>query len=219
MTSPQIRPRRRLGGDSESFADWYLSHRREVTWGLLAVVILVGGLWFYDRSRNLRQQNAERAYFQARQAAASGNVAQAIADLRKVTTRYEGTRAGTQAALFLAQGLYDQKKYKEGIAELKKVEAKAGDFAPSVHSLAAAGHEELQDFNAAAAEYRAASTKTKFPAEKAKFLALAARSLMAAGKPAEARTIWKELADDETGPMAAEARVRLGEVEAKPLKI
>jgi hypothetical protein len=40
---------------------------------------------------------------------------------------------------------------------------------------------------------------------------------MAAGKPAEAKAIWTELAADETGPMAAEARVRLGEITAKPM--
>jgi hypothetical protein len=40
---------------------------------------------------------------------------------------------------------------------------------------------------------------------------------MAAGKTDEAKAIWTELAKDETGPVAAEAKVRLGEVIAKPI--
>jgi hypothetical protein len=40
---------------------------------------------------------------------------------------------------------------------------------------------------------------------------------MAAGKTAEAKAIWTELAKDDTGPMASEAKVRLGEVSAKPM--
>ena len=35
----------------------------------------------------------------------------------------------------------------------------------------------------------------------------------------EAKAIWTELAKDEGSPMAAEARVRLGELEAEPMKI
>jgi hypothetical protein len=40
---------------------------------------------------------------------------------------------------------------------------------------------------------------------------------MAAGKADEAKAIWTELSKDDTGPMAAEAKVRLGEVSAKPM--
>jgi predicted negative regulator of RcsB-dependent stress response len=179
---------------------------------------MVGGLWFFQRSRALRQQNAEKAYFQARQAAVAGNLPLAVSDLKKVVTRYQGTRAGTQAVLFLAQALYDQKKHKEGIAELEKALGDApDDFIPSIHVMIAAGHEELKDFAAAAAAYKAASAATRFPAEKAQYLAAAGRAYMAGGKPAEAKAIWTELAADETGPMAAEARVRLGELSAKPM--
>jgi len=64
-----------------------------------------------------------------------------------------------------------------------------------------------------------AADVTRFPADKAEYRASAARSYAAAGKVAEAKAIWTDLAKDDTGPMAAEARVRLGELEAKPMKI
>jgi predicted negative regulator of RcsB-dependent stress response len=197
-----------------------MQNRREVTWAVVVIAILVGGIWFYERSQSIKAQRAETAYFQARQSAAGGNLTQAVADLQKVVTRYEGTRAGTQAAMSLAQALYDQKKFKEGIAVLKKAEAKApDDFKPSVYVLEAGGYEELKDLTAAAEQYKRAANATKFPAEKAEYLASAGRDYMAAGKTAEAKAIWTDLSKDETSPVAAEARVRLGELEAAPVKI
>ena len=44
----------------------------------------------------------------------------------------------------------------------------------------------------------------------------AARALASAGKAAEAAKIWEELAKDPTSFYAAEARVRIGELTAKP---
>jgi len=217
MTTPNVRPGIRYDSE-DSFSDWFVRNKTWVSWALLALAVGIAGLWFYQRSRALRQQNAEKAYFQARQSAAAGNLPLAASDLKKVATRYEGTRPGTQAALLLAQSLYDQKKHKEGIAELDKVLSSAPkDFVASIHALKANGYEELKDFVLAADGYKAAASATKFPAEKAQYQAAAARSYMSGGKPAEATAIWAELAVDETSPLAAEARVRLGEIAAKPM--
>ena len=219
MTTPNIPAKQRYGSSNESVGDWVLLHKRELTWAVLALAVIVAGLWFYGRSQSIKSQRAESAYFQARQSAAAGNLPLAVSDLKKVVARYEGTRAGTQAALSLAQTLYDQKKFKEGLDVLKKVEAKApSDFRPSIHLLEAAGYEELKDFVPAAEQYKLASMATGFPVDKAKYQAGAARDYMAAGKTDKAIAIWTELAKDDSSPEAAEARVRLGELTAKPMK-
>jgi predicted negative regulator of RcsB-dependent stress response len=219
MTQPPIAAKKRSGADEESITEWLMLHRREVTWGVVALAAIIGGFWFYQRSQSLKAQRAESAYFQARQSAAAGNLPLAVSDLQKVVTRYEGTSAGTQAALTLAQGQYDQKKFKEGLAVLKKAEDKApADFRASIHVLEAAGYEELKDFVAAAEQYKLAGNVTRFPVDKAEYQASAARDYMAAGKTAEAKAIWTALAKDETGPVASEAKVRLGELEAQPVK-
>jgi predicted negative regulator of RcsB-dependent stress response len=220
MTTPNIPPRPSYGSHDESVTDWLLLHKREVTWAVLALAVIVAGFWFYERSQAIRSQRAETAYLQARQSATAGNLPLAVSDLKKVVARYEGTRAGTQAAISLAQTLYEQKQFKEGLEVLKKVEAKApGDFRPSIHVLEAAGYEELKDFVAAAEQYNLAAKATPFPVDRAKYQASAARDYMAAGKTEEAKAIWTELAKDESRPEAAEARVRLGELTAKPMKI
>ncbi len=220
MTTPNIPARPRYGSSDDSVGDWMLLHKRELTWALVALAVIVGGFWFFERSQSIKAQRAETAYFQARQSASAGNIPLAISDLKKVVARYEGTRAGTQAALSLSQAMFDQKQYKEGIAVLKQVEAKApDDFRPSIHVLEAAGYEELKDFVAAAEQYTLAAKATEFPVDKIKYQAGAARDYMAAGKTEEAKAIWTELAKDETSPDGAEARVRLGELTAKPMKI
>ena len=217
MTNPSI-PTKRLGADEESFTEWFMLHKREVSWAIIALAIVVLSYWYYERSESLKAQRAETAYFQARQSAAAGNLPLAVSDLQKVATRYEGTRAGAQASMTLAQALYQQQKFKEGIAALKQAEAKApSDFRASIHVLEAAGYEELKDFVTAAAQYKLAAKETRFPDDKTQYQAAAARDYMAAGKTEEAKAIWTELAKDDTSPVAAEAKVRLGEIQAKPM--
>ena len=220
MTTPNTTSRSRYGANDESLSDWLLLHKRTVSWAILAVAAVVAVLWFMQRQRTIKAQRAESAYFQARRSAAAGNMPLAISDLQKVAARYEGTLAGTQASLSLAQALYDQKKFKEGIEALKKAESSASDdLKASVHVLEADGYEEMKNFDAAADQYKLAVQATRFPAEKTQYQAAAARAYMAAGKTAEAKAIWSELAKDDTSPEAAEAKVRLGEVTAQPVKI
>jgi predicted negative regulator of RcsB-dependent stress response len=216
MTAPNFSTRRR--DDQETFTEWFMLHKRGITWAAVAIVVIAGGIWFYERSQTLKAQHAEAALYQARQAAASGNLAKATSDLQKVVTRYEGTQGGAQASLALAQILYDQKKFKEGVDALKKAEDQVpDDFKASVHILEAAGYEELKNFDAAAQQYEEAAKVTRFPADKAEYQADAARNYTSAGKLDRAREIWTALAKDETNPLAAEAKVRLGELEAKPM--
>jgi hypothetical protein len=47
------------------------------------------------------------------------------------------------------------------------------------------------------------------------YLAEAARSFTAAGKKPEARAIWADLANRTDSPRAIEAKIRLGELDAK----
>ena len=220
MTTPNVPAGKRYGADEESLTEWLMLHKREVTWAVVALAIIIVSFWFYERSQSIKAQRAEAAYFQARQSAAAGNLPLAVSDLQKVVNRYEGTSAGTQAALTLAQTLYDQQKFKDGLAVLKKVEAKAPkDFRPSIHVLEAAGYEELKDLVVAAEQYKLAAQVTRFPVDKAEYQAEAARDYMAAGKADLAKAIWTALAKDEAGAVAAEARVRLGELEAKAVTI
>jgi predicted negative regulator of RcsB-dependent stress response len=202
---------------TESAAEWLVLHKQRVIIGLITIVVLFLGAWFYRSSSQRKASRAESAYFQARQAMMAGNAPLAVTDLRNVTTRYKGTAGGAQAALALAQILYDEGKYREGIAELDKVAGSSPkELTASIHVLRAVGREGLKQFDQAAAEYQAAAGVTRFPKDASTFRAAAARALMAGGKPDAARAIWAELAAEPEGSMVSEARVRLGELTAKP---
>jgi predicted negative regulator of RcsB-dependent stress response len=220
MTSPNVQPRKKFGADEESLTQWATVHGRQITWAVIALVVIGGGIWFYERSQAIKSQRAETAYFQARQAVEAGNLPLGISDLQKVVNRYEGTTAGTQAALTLAQAYYDQNKFKEGIAALKQAESKAPkEFGASIHVLEAAGYEGLKDLASAAEQFKLAANTTRFPNDKSEYLASAARDYQAAGKAAEAKAIWTELAKDQNPAVSGEARVRLGELTAKPMQV
>jgi tetratricopeptide (TPR) repeat protein len=220
MTTPNTEPRKKYGADEESISEWFNHHSRELTWGLIGLAVIVGGVWFYERSQSIKSRRAETAYFQARQAVEAGNLPLGVSDLQKVVTRYDGTAAGAQAALTLARALYDQGKFKEGIDALKKAEAKApSEFKASVHVLEAAGYEGLKDFAHAAEQFKLASDATQFPADKTEYLASAARDYQAAGNTKAAINIWQDLVKNEDPAVAGEARVRLGELTAKPMQV
>ena len=101
-----------------------LLHKSAVTWGLLALVAVVGGICSTAAPRRSRLRGRERL-FQARQAAATGTSTRSLRPA-KVVTRYEGTRAGTRQRCRWP-ALYEDKKFKEGIEALKKAESKAPD--------------------------------------------------------------------------------------------
>ena len=191
-------------------------HSKKIFAAAVAIAAIAGGAYLYNASEATKGVAAERAYYQAQQSVASGNIPLATTDLRKAAERYRGTPAGNQAALALAQMLYDQGKFAEGIAAAERVSPQSDAERASREALIAAGFEGQRKFAEAAARYRAAANASKLSSEKASLRAAEARALMAAGKSAEARAIWTELSEDPLSTLADEARIRLGELTAKP---
>ena len=218
MTLPH-RPRPASDNRLETISDWFELHSKAVTGGVIAVALVVGGVWFYTRSQNLKAERAERAFYSAQQSMVVGNMPLAESDLRKMITRYDGTPASRQATLTLAQLLYDQGKHQEGVTLLKgaipKLES-SEDFAASGHLMLATGYEQLRRFAEAAAEYQAAAKKARFDQDRQRYESLAANAYMLGGRKEDAKRIWTALGADSKGTVAGEARVRLGELVAAP---
>ena len=191
-------------------------HSKKILAGAVGLAAVAGGVYLYNASEATRGVAAERAYYLAQQSAASGNIPLATTDLKKAADRYEGTSAGNQAALALAQLLYDQGKFAEGVAAAERVSPATAAQRASKEALIAAGLEGQRKFAEAAARYRAAAGATTMASEKAALRANEARALTAAGRTDDARAIWAELSADPVGPLADEAKIRLGELTAKP---
>ncbi len=215
MTSPFASTEDR----TETMMDWFSLRSKQVSWVLLGLVILAAGGWFYTRSQNLKNERAETAYFTAQRSVVAGNLPLAESDLRKMVTRYSGTPGAMEASLVLAQVMYDQGKVQAGLDEVKKSEDKIGgskEFGSAVHVVIANGYEQLKKFGEAAKEYEAAAEVARFKADGERYRSLAAKAYLSGGDSAKAKAIWTELGADSKGTVAGEARVRLGEMTAKP---
>ena len=201
------------------FMDWFQINSRYIGIGAAVVAVAAAGYWFYLRSQQIKTVNAERSLMQAEQSLQSGNTALATSDLQRVVTRYKGTGAGTEAAMLLAQTNYSAGKYQDGIKVLQEVSGKAGGSEASLQSLIGDGNSQLGKPADAAKAYERAAEAAEFDTERAYYRAKAARSYATAGNVNDAKRIWSQLATDEKAQaVAAEARVRLAELTAKPAK-
>ncbi len=202
-------------GGLDSLAGWFKANQKliSIVLGGVAVVAIGGVVW--QKSADTKIENAERAFFAA-QTATAANPATASAELQKVATRYSGTSAGDRAALLSAQALMTQGKTPEAMKLLETLATNGGTerLGATLQTLMAAAYENLNKPSDAAKAYLAAAA-TSFGDARMQRQADAARAYMAAGNTTEALKLWKDLAKDEKGPLAAEAHVRMGELAVK----
>lgn len=197
----------------ENISTWLQLNMRPIAIGAAVVLIGAGAVYGYRVMDENKREQANKELYEATGPMQAGKLPEAEAALEKVSKQFAGTSSGSQAALLLAQVMFDQKKYAEGITKLEAFKASAGaDFSASVEALEAAGYEAQGKFDLAAEHYGKAAAAAKFPLDRASNQANQARSLTSAGKNAEAKKIWEELAKDESLPFAQEAQVRLGEI-------
>ena len=224
MTSPTATPETQATKSAEdhaqTFLDWTKVNSKALTAGAVVVLVAAGGFWFYQRSQQIQAANAQKALLNAKQSLSSGNVQLAQTDLQSVYARYGSTEAGVEAAMLLAQVSYDAGKPQDGITMLDKV---AGTNAGStvlgtIRNLEGDGYSQMGKLSDAAKQYEAAAAATTLDDEKAFYEAKAARTYQASGDTAKARQIWTSLANSPSGSMVTEAKVRLGELEAQPVK-
>lgn len=206
--------------DTDSMIDTLKARSREITIGAIVVLAAAGGLWLWRESEQKKAERAEVALNAASNAFYSGNMALAEADLKKVIDRYAGTTAGVEASMLLGQALYSEKKYDDGIKALVAAQGQSSgsQFAAGLEGLIAAGYLDSKKYDEAIKHYLSAADKAQFPADKDMFRADAARAMMVAGKKDDAKKIWTELASKLDSPNLGEAKIRLGELEAEPVR-
>jgi predicted negative regulator of RcsB-dependent stress response len=218
MTNPEL-----LNLDADEpleLMEWVQANTRWISIGAAVVVIAGAGWWIYTQSTLKKEQNAAQALFMAKQSMQAGNLVLAQSDLGKLVSRYKGTSAGSEGAMILAQIDYDQAKYQEGITMLESAAKSAPrPLEVQMRGLIGDGYLGMKNAASAAKEFEKAADLADRDIQRANHRAQAARAYTTAGDTARARQIWADLAADEEIPsIAAEAKVRLGELTAKPGK-
>ena len=204
---------------AQTFIDWTKVNQKALSIGAAVVVVAAAGFWFYQRSQQLQAAAAARSLMQAKQSISAGNLQLAQTDLQRVYTRYGKTAAGVEAAMLLTQIDYDQGKFQDGVARLKQVSNRAGANTSTVLSLEGDGYSLMGKAADAAKAYQDAASASSFETEKSFQLSKAARAYQMAGDTTKAREAWTALLNDpKATSVAAEARVRLGELTAQTAK-
>jgi predicted negative regulator of RcsB-dependent stress response len=205
---------------AQTLLDWTTINSKALTIAAIVIIAAAAGFWFWNRSRQIQEANAQRALLNAKQSLSSGNLQLAQTDLQSVYSRYGSTEAGVEAAMLLATMSYDNNKPQDGISLLEKASGAgaASTVQGTIRSLEGDGYAQMGKMTDAAKQYEEAANSTNMPLEKGFYQSKAARAYQAAGDTAKARQIWTALANDPSGTMATEAKVRLGELEAQPAK-
>ena len=216
MTNPKLTEL----DDELDLMDWIRANTRWVGIGAAIVIVVGAGWWIYTESKVRKELNAAQSLFMAKQSMQAGNLVLAQSDLSKLVNRYGGTAAGSEGAMILAGINYDQAKYQEGIAVLEDAAKGApGPMEVQLRSLIGDGYLSLKNAPSAAQEFERAASLSTYDLERANQRAKAARAYMIGGDTAKAREIWADLAaDDKVPSVSAEAKVRLGELTARPAK-
>ena len=197
----------------ENLTGWLQAYQKPIVIGIGVVAVSVAAIMGYRWMDANKRIDANNELYAATGPMQEGKFPEAQTALQRVAQRYSGTASGSQAVMLLAQVLYEQQKYAEGIAALEKGKGSAGrDFDASFEALIATGYESQSKFEQAAEHYGKAAAAARFPMDKGANQAAQARNLMAAGKLAESKALWEALAKDEGTPFAQEAQVRIGEL-------
>ena len=220
MSEP-VAPISRGPSAEETVIEWLQRNARTLTIAVVVIAVAGGGYWFYARSVQLKNESAARALNTALQSIQAGNQALAASDLQKVVDRYGDTQSGIEAGLLLAQMDFNNGKVSDGVTLLNGLTLQSSaklDMA-SIYSLMGDGQMQGNKAADAAKSYQKAADASGSDADKAYQLSKAARAQLASGDTASAAAIWQKLANDPKAQgVAAEAKVRLGEIEAKPAK-
>lgn len=204
--------------DMDSFKDLLVARKRELSIGAVVVLAVAGGFMLWRLSANQKNEHAQAALAEATGTLYSGNKPLGQTQLQAAADRYRDTSPGIEAAMVLAQTDFEQARWDDGLKALDAIEKSTDieNFKPGIEGLMGGGYADLKKYDDAAKHYQNAADGSKYQSVKDLYLADAARVLERAGKTADARKIWEEIASRPDSPMMGEAKVRLGELDAAP---
>lgn len=195
--------------------EWVKARRRPLTIGAVVLAVIAGGIWLTMVTAERKEQAAQAALEQARNAFDAQNLAAAASDFQRVSQTYSGTRAAMEASLALNQVRMINGQNELAIVSLRELLDQSPDlqFAVPAHGLLGAALENVRRPGEAAQAFVEGSELADVDYLKADYLLEAGRAYMAAGEPDRAKEVYgKIITDYSETPSYTEAQVRLGEV-------
>ena len=196
----------------EEAAAWMQVHTRVVISVVVAIGLLVGGVFYY---RSYRQSLQAAAAIELNQLRGSLTPADAIPRLTGFIARFEGTPSAVEGRLLLARLQLRTGQPQAAIQTLDPVLSEPTDRPTgyAVATLLAESYKEVGDPDKALAKLDEIIRKAYVPYQRHRALAERGRLLAELGRLEEASATYKRLAEEE-GATDDIYRVRLGEIEA-----
>jgi tetratricopeptide (TPR) repeat protein len=195
--------------------EWVKARRRPLTVAAVVLAVVAGGIWLTMVTAERKEQAAQAALEQARNAFDSQNLPAAASEFQRVSQTYSGTRAATEALLALNQVRMINGQNELAIVSLRELLDQGPDprFGVPAHGLLGAALENVNRPGEAAQAFVDGSQLADVDYLKAEYLLEAGRAYLAAGEPEQAKEVYERIVTDysET-PSYTEAQVRLGEV-------
>jgi|KBSSwiStaDraftv2_1062776.scaffolds.fasta_scaffold701754_2 tetratricopeptide (TPR) repeat protein len=203
-------------GDTQSptFA-WLEKNQKPVTYGLVALAVVVLGGWLFLETGKRKEIAANDAIDRARGAFESGNLPAASTEFQRIAESFRGTDAGWQAELALNEVRLASGQAQLAADELKKLAERNPPvfYASGAQFMLGGALENLKKFEEAAAAYTRAADQATEDYRQIEGRIGAARALRLAGKQPEALDILRAVIAKypKDTPGVAEAEVRLAE--------
>ncbi|HET8769479.1 MAG TPA: tetratricopeptide repeat protein [Gemmatimonadaceae bacterium] len=202
--------------EPDTLVEFLQYYKKPIIGGVIVAAAVLGGLWMWNRSVEIKEARASAAYSSAENVYASGNAPLAQPELEQTVERYPGTAGGAQSAMLLARIHFEVDSFAAGVAVLEQALPKAPDaLEAGMLGLLGDGHESMGEHTQAASAFERAAAASDFDEERDRYRLAEARNRAAAGEVAQARAIYESIANREDSSYAGEAKVRLGELLGK----
>lgn len=204
--------------------DWALWIRENArTAGIIAGVVglVVLGLLLYRRSLGSSSGRAASRFQEVRQTYAVGNYQLAANDFKQFKSQYGSSEYGDEATIYLGDSYFKAGDYPSAIKVLQSFEDEydGSHLRHAAASLLAASYEAAGDLVNAAKTYKHARELAEFDYQRAAALMDGARVFTAQGDKGKAASTYREVVEKyPDSPSGREARVRLAEVTAEPIR-
>lgn len=183
---------------------FYGTHKRQISIGITAVVVVVIAAIIYTKNRT---ENNEVAFSQLGgiysyfdngqyQAAIDGVPEKNLTGLKSIVEEYGSTAGGNAARFYLANAYYNLGKYAEALAQFDAFSPGDETFTVSRFSGMGASEEGLGNCKEAAGLYERAASLRVSDASAAENLSNAARNYARAGEKEKALQLYKRVKKD-----------------------
>lgn len=221
LTKRQLK-RDRFVETTFDWAAWTRANARTVAIGVGALVLLAGGMLLYQTSRSREARMAGQRFQEVWTAYAAGNYQLAANDFKQFRDQYGGSEYADDASLYLGDSYLRAGDYPAAIKTLEQFRRDYDDspLTYGATSLLAAAYEGSGNLVKAAEIYAEALRLARHDYQRVASLMDGARVLEGQQKKSDAAGAYRQIVEKyPDSDAAAEARVRLAELTAKPLAL